>query len=180
MNPLLEVLRVNGAAWVRSQRDALRGRALPLPRSIRPKLDRYFAEPVLEAVRVSETPEIANPTFYAQLGWIPLDFRDMEGISFDNVILLKSVPRTEPQLASLLFHELVHVVQYSILGIDAFMDAYVLGWAAAGCDYFRIPLEMNAYELQGRFGRGEALFSVEAGVKEYLQAHAQIPASQER
>jgi hypothetical protein len=45
----------------------------------------------------------------------------------------------------------VHVVQYRILGVAAFVRRYVLGWANNGRRYEAIPLERDAYELQARF-----------------------------
>jgi len=44
----------------------------------------------------------------------------------------------------LLFHELVHVVQYEKLGLSQFAAKYVSGFLSGG-SYEAIPLEMNAY-----------------------------------
>jgi hypothetical protein len=59
----------------------------------------------------------------------------------------------------LLFHELVHVEQYRQLGIPRFAELYVRGFLGGGYD--GIPLEINAYDLDGRFERSpQARFSV--------------------
>jgi hypothetical protein len=50
----------------------------------------------------------------------------------------------------LLFHELVHVEQYRQLGIPRFSELYVRGFLNGG-SYEAIPLEVNAYTLEGRF-----------------------------
>ncbi len=55
--------------------------------------------------------------------------------------------------SGLLFHELVHVVQYRLLGIGGFIHGYVTGWAAAGFVYEAIPLEREAFDLEQRFER---------------------------
>ena len=76
----------------------------------------------------------------------------MAGITFIDTILL-SVSHLEggkPSLG-LLFHELVHVIQYRLLGVETFIDLYVRGWAENGMDYYAIPLERDAYELQNRY-----------------------------
>ena len=65
-------------------------------------------------------------------------------------------------MSALVFHELVHVVQYEILGgVDEFSRQYVLGYATGGFEYATIPLEAVAYELQQRFEAGtDVPFSV--------------------
>ena len=48
-------------------------------------------------------------------------------------------------------HELVHAVQYEILGPEKFVELYIMGWVNQGFNYAAIPLEMDAYELQNRY-----------------------------
>lgn len=86
---------------------------------------------------------------------MPLDFRAMAGITYDDTILLSDSRVAADVPIGLLFHELVHVVQYSILGVEEFARQYVLGWAENGFDYFRIPLEVQAYDLQRWFEQGQ-------------------------
>jgi hypothetical protein len=63
----------------------------------------------------------------------------------------------------LLFHEMVHVVQYALVGIDEFVNRYVRGWLANNQDYFSIPIERQAREYEGRFVSNPTIgFSVEA------------------
>jgi hypothetical protein len=50
-----------------------------------------------------------------------------------------------------MFHELVHAVQYEILGLDEFSRHYVRGIVEGDFDYYRIPLEVMAYDLDRRF-----------------------------
>ena len=68
----------------------------------------------------------------------------------------------------LLFHELVHVVQYEKLGLAEFAAKYVKGFLN-GSSYEAIPLERNAYELDGRFAAAPAVpFSAEAEVQAWI------------
>ena len=57
--------------------------------------------------------------------------------------------------ASLLFHELVHVVQWRTLGPNRFLALYGLLLLEHG--YRGNPLEEMAYDLQARFDAGETL-----------------------
>jgi hypothetical protein len=69
----------------------------------------------------------------------------------------------------LLFHELVHVVQYEKLGVPEFARKYVMGFLRGG-SYKAIPLEMNAYELGARFAAAPTkTFSVEAEVERWIR-----------
>lgn len=68
----------------------------------------------------------------------------------------------------LLFHELVHVVQYEKLGLAEFAAEYVRGFLSGG-SYEAISLEINAYELDARFAAEPATaFSVEAEVQSWI------------
>jgi hypothetical protein len=89
----------------------------------------------------------------------------MAGITFQDVIV-----HVEPLTDSLLFHELVHAVQYKHLGLQGFARLYVQGFLNGG-SYEEIPLEKQAYELEARFcGDSVLAFSVEENVKEWIRA----------
>ena len=69
---------------------------------------------------------------------------------------------------ALLFHELVHAVQYAQLGATEFASRYVNGFIKGG-SYEKIPLEKNAYELEARFSKDKAAaFSVADAVKKWI------------
>ena len=171
---LLEFLIQNGRAWVKAQRDYHRPGARTLTASEKTAFRPFFAEPIFDIAQVKRIPVIENPGFYADLEAMgippPLDFRTMEGITFVDTILVsdREHPPDQP-LAPLLFHELVHVVQYAILGLPAFIGRYVRGWAETGQDYFSIPLEKDAYAVQNRYvAQPNASFSVEEEVRRQL------------
>ena len=52
---------------------------------------------------------------------------------------------------AVVFHELVHVIQYELPGVDEFIRQYIIGFAAGNFDYYAIALERMAYEFQARF-----------------------------
>ena len=90
----------------------------------------------------------------------------MAGITFvDTIVAVKPWMWTSDRV-SLLFHECVHVCQYRILGIDRFFEEYVKGWAQNGFDYYSIPMEKDAYELEHLFSASsQGSFSVETEVE---------------
>src|SRR5439155_25401493 len=112
-------------------------------------LSPFFEASILDVARVAAVPRIENPPFYRELEaqgiTLPLDFTAMEAITFVDTILIAGGegPSAAVKLP-LLFHELVHVVQYVELGKDAFVERYVRGWAEHGQDYYEIPLEQDA------------------------------------
>jgi hypothetical protein len=120
----------------------------------------HFPADDLDRVRVRDIQpaRVPNPSFYPylqQLGFANLpNFTSMAAITFDDVVVshVSFTPR-------LLFHELVHVVQYRLLGIEEFSRLYVQGFLR-GASYDAIPLEMCAYELEDRFIGGGNPFSV--------------------
>ena len=164
MNDILGDFVNEGTKWVRSQREALRPSSEELNAELRNRYSSYFSPSILDAARLCFAEIIPNPTFYATLEErgisIPLDFNQMEGITYDDTILVTEQSSKTEFFVPLVFHELIHVVQYSRLGVDAFMKQYVHGWAGNNFDYYSIPLEKEAYLLQERFSNRET-FKVE-------------------
>jgi hypothetical protein len=78
----------------------------------------------------------------------------MAAITLGDTVVLNRRFVEEPAPVELLFHELVHVVQYEVLGVEAFTRRYVGGWASGGFSYANIPLERMAYRLQAEFETG--------------------------
>ena len=86
----------------------------------------------------------------------------------DTVLLVEKAARSD--LDPLVFHELVHVVQYDLLGLDKFVELFINGWVNQGFNYAAIPLEMDAYELQNRYEGDPGLtFDVQEEVSRRLE-----------
>jgi len=139
------------AGYISVQREKYAPRAIPLSTQQRAPLEPFFAREVLDNVRVLvlEGERVQNPEFYPMLrglGFTNLpDQSGMGAITFSDVVVSH-----EPFRNGLLFHELVHVEQYRQLGISRFSELYVRGFLNGG-GYEAIPLEVNAYTLEGRF-----------------------------
>ena len=147
----IEFLARSTADWIATQRDRYRPIATPVDPLLREALATHFTDSTLDRARIARVPEIENPDFYETLDEVPLDLRGSAGITFGDTILVSDLHVRGPLPPALIFHELVHVVQYSILGVTEFARRYVSGWAANGFEYLRIPLEVQAHDLERRF-----------------------------
>lgn len=152
--------------YIRVQRAAYYPRSVPL--SFSELWSRFFPQIDRDRIRVLQPgiERVANPPFYAELeklGFSGLpNFTTMAAITFDDVVVFHD--DLTPQL---IFHEMVHVVQYRLLGIEEFARLYVRGYLHGG--YQGTPLEVCAYELDGRFIMGSVGFDVEAEVDAWIR-----------
>jgi len=78
----------------------------------------------------------------------------MLAVTFNNLIVSQQELTNE-----VLFHELVHVMQYAVMGTKEFAEKYVDGFVSHG-SYEEIPLEKLASKLEQRFSAGGQPFSV--------------------
>jgi hypothetical protein len=158
------------ANYIRGQRDAFAERASELPTALRVQMNGFFRPELLNSTRtlVLQDERVGNPNFYPMLEGLGFrnlpDFSDMAAITFNDVIVSH-----EPFTAPLLFHELVHVEQYRQLGVERFAELYVNGFLSGG-RYEGIPLEINAYGLEGVFRNSpHGRFSVEDEVSAWIR-----------
>ena|SRR6266566_2847801 len=68
------------------------------------------------------------------------------------------------------FHELIHVVQWRLLGPDRFLYSYANGLERFG--YRQSPLEVMAYDAERMFATSITIFDAEKLVAEKLAAMA--------
>jgi hypothetical protein len=165
----------HGPRWILEQEAMLRKIGHPLPDDLQIQLTPFFG-PALSAGLAYSVP-ITNPPWYGKLLAQGADKDDLldftairGGITFNTAInICAGVPWTP----NLLFHEMVHVIQYRVLGIDEFARRYVDRWFAARVllknprlRYCYIPLERQAYDLQYRYTAAPTSpFSVEGAVR---------------
>jgi len=137
--------------------------AHPLSPMEKSRMRGYFSDADLDSVRVvvADPLPVADPPFSNVLRRAGFDFPGLSltaAITFDNLIASR-----EPMAPMLLFHELVHVVQYRFLGIKTFAKLYVHGFLSTR-SYHAIPLERCAFELEELFASQGYQFPVEASV----------------
>jgi len=159
--------------WLWQQRELHRAKARRLTDDERLPLQDYYDTQVLDTVRVATVNRISNPPFYDELtesGFPILDLSASAGITFvDCVVVRRPFQQHFPSWISILFHELVHVVQFEILGPRKVLEAYLQAWEQNGYQYHDVPFEIQAYRLEARFERHEPLFSVREVVEQELQ-----------
>jgi hypothetical protein len=157
------------AGYISEQRERFVSWATNLFSAQKAQLMGFFRPDLLESTRivVLQKERIGNPGFYSMLrSWgfsnLP-EFTQMAAVTFQDVIVSH-----EPFSDALLFHELVHVEQYRQVKVPRFAELYVRGFLTGG-GYDGIPLEINAYDLGGRFEmEPQRPFSVEREVSRWI------------
>jgi len=166
-----QIAQVSGlvAQYIATQRERYAARAIALSAQQKVPIGGFFSPQILESARllVLQEERVANPEFYPMLR--SLGFDNLPDQSTMGAITFSDIVVSHQQFSSgLLFHELVHVEQYRQLGIPRFSELYVRGFLNGG-SYEAIPLEVNAYTLEGRFERNPSrLFSVADEVAKWL------------
>ena len=166
-----QIAQVKGlvAQYIAAQRGGYGPRAIPLSVQQKAAMKGFFSPQLLDGARllVLQGERVPNPDFYPMLKTLGFnnlpDQSMMAAITFCDVVVSH-----EPFSNGLLFHEFVHVEQYRQLGIPRFSELYVRGFLSGG-SYEAIPLEVNAYALEGRFKLNPAQqFSVAEEVRRWV------------
>jgi hypothetical protein len=100
-------------------------------------------------------------------------FADFENMTASGITYLDTyfVLWHEAERESLHFHELVHVVQWQVLGPERFLALYADGLEKHG--YRNSPLEVMAYDHEARFDKQATPYSVEAEARQQLMSCGQ-------
>lgn len=175
---LIDSLPRLAVQWVEAQRKRYRDQARILTSSEHAQMSTFFSREYLTAARLVWGPTVEEPPFYPQLrdaaGLTLIPFGEMSGITYlDTIFFSLQAGVSDPPPLPLLFHELVHVVQYSVLGTERFLNRYVRGYFERGQIYRAIPLEEHAYDLQRQYEKSGSTmaFSVRARVENMTAAY---------
>jgi hypothetical protein len=156
------------ARYIAYHRRRLAPQATFIPQEVRASLQNHFPPAVLRDTRIVQA-TMPEPILYPLAGLFGIKGL-LEMSSIGAMTLVDVVAYPDELERDTLFHELVHVVQYRVLGLRRFARLYVKGFLE-GCGYEGIPLERQAYELGARFEkRPEDFFSVEEDVIRRLEA----------
>lgn len=152
-----------------SRKKYLSAASLFSEQQLKPLLE-FFPAEILSTTRglVLRGSRIQDPPFYSMARMMGIrnlpSFSDVAAVTFVDVIVSH-----EEFTPALLFHEMVHAVQYAHLGPKHFAALYVSGFLKGG-SYEEIPLEKNAYELESRFSaRKNGAFSVFEEVQGWIK-----------
>lgn len=164
----LASLVVEAVAWVEQQREKYRPAGLPLTASQRAELEPFFSAETLDSLRVvdvSLTGEtIPYPPFYERVraggSRVVPDAAHMTAIPFIDVAVFNRKPTLRT-----LFHALMHVTQFSVVGAHRFMEGYFRVLNESGL-WMVVPFEEQAYQLDGRYTKNPGdVFSVDEEVR---------------
>ncbi|UCH51160.1 MAG: hypothetical protein JSV54_09255 [Chloroflexota bacterium] len=160
--------------WIRQQRKIHLANARPLSSQEKSRLDGYFEKRILDKARLASVKKISNPEFYDDFKnsgiTIPLDFSTAIGMALvDCIIIHKEIWADPSSLISTIFHEMVHVVQFDILGLKKHIELYSDSLRQNNYQYNNVILERQAYNLSNKFDRGKPPFSVSDAVREDLK-----------
>jgi len=129
------------------------------------RLPLYFTENTLAATKVFLIDPLPMPPL-SSMGLARFaDFErgDFDGITYIDTIFLKPIHSNNENMY---FHELVHVVEWRLLGPDRFLFSYANGLECFG--YRQSPLEAMAYDAETAFAGSTSIFNVEKMVAEKL------------
>jgi hypothetical protein len=166
-------LVAEAASWVNQMREHYRPLATSLSQPQKTKMRPFFPAKLLELVRVvdlSQTGErLPYPPFYSRVraggSRVVPDAAHMAFIPFIDLVAFGQKPTDRT-----LFNALVHVTQFTILGVERFMELYARGLNKKG-SYIIISLEEQAYKLDTRFTQDPSdIFSVAEEVQQWAQS----------
>jgi hypothetical protein len=129
------------------------------------RLPLYFTEKTLASTKVVLVDPVPMPPL-SSMGLVRFaDFErgNVDGITYIDTIFLKP---SQFNNENIYFHELVHVIQWRLLGPDRFLLSYANGLECFG--YRQSPLEAMAYDAETAFASSTAAFNVEKMVAEKL------------
>ena len=160
--------------WAYQQREFYLPNSRPLSGEERLRLAGYFDQSILDLTRVVGVARILNPEFYDGLTKfiipIPLDFTQAMGFTLVDCVLIRNELHSSPSSwMATLFHEMVHVVQFDILGLTRMVELYTDYLLQSEYQYPDIPFEQQAYTLAERFAGGEPPFSVRETIEPELR-----------
>jgi hypothetical protein len=126
----------------------------------------YFSQDLLNTTKVITISRVPIPPL-SSMGLHR--FSDFERGDFDGVTYLNTyfVQHTKSADEELHFHELIHIVQWRLLGPERFLKLYADGLERYG--YRDSPLEKMAYAAQGEFTRSKQAFDAQTLVLHELR-----------
>ena len=151
--------------WIEQTLSAHAQIARPLASMHFRRLPLYFSQAQIEAAKFVVVDRLPLPL----LSSIGLSrFKEFERDDYGGVTFLDTyfLTRASADNESLHFHEMVHVVQWRVLGPERFLAMYASGLEAFG--YRNNPLEKMAYDAQELFDRSGPVFDAEKFVTDKL------------
>jgi hypothetical protein len=155
------------ANWIQNTLAAYAGATRTVASRGFPRLPRYFTPETLLSAKVVLVDRLPIPPL-SSMGLTR--FADFERGNFDGITYLDTffLKQAQSKNEAMHFHELIHVVQWRLLGPDRFLYSYANGLERLG--YRQSPLEVMAYDAESAFATSATAFDAEKMVAEKLIA----------
>jgi hypothetical protein len=151
--------------WIRQTLGAHETNAKSVASAGFARLPLYFNQELLASAKYVVVDRAPTPPLSA-LGlkeFAAFEQGDYDGITYLDTFFVKKSRVAEE---GLYFHELIHVVQWRVLGAERFLAAYADGLETFG--YRDSPLEAMAYDAQTAFEQSSQIFNAEKLVAKKL------------
>jgi hypothetical protein len=151
--------------WIWAALAAHAGKARPIASCGFPRLPRYFTAETLASAKVVIMDRLPVPPLssWGLTQFASFERGDPDGITYVDTCFLKP---HQSKNEAIHFHELIHVIQWRVLGAERFLRSYADGLECFG--YRDSPLEVMAYDAEARFVASTAGFDAEELVAENL------------
>ena len=151
--------------WIRITLTAHAGSAQTVASRGFPRLPLYFTAETLASAKVVLVDRLPTPPLSK---WGLTQFADFERSNPDGITYLDTffLKRAQSRNEAIYFHELIHVVQWRILGPERLLRSYADGLERFG--YRQSPLEVMAYDAEAAFTTSTVRFDAEKMVAEKL------------
>jgi hypothetical protein len=151
--------------WLRATLTAHAGMAQAVASRAFSRLPLYFSKETLASTKVVLVNWVPRPPL-SKMGltrFVEFERGDLDGITYLDTFFLK---QAHSKNEAIHFHELIHVVQWRLLGPDRFLYSYANGLERFG--YRQSPLEVMAYDAERMFATSITIFDAEKLVAEKL------------
>jgi hypothetical protein len=130
------------------------------------RLPLYFDSSLLETAKFIAIDRLPMPPLSAMglSRFAVFEQGDFNGITYLNRYFIKQAVVTEEAIH---FHELIHVIQWRLLGPEDFLKSYANGLDEFG--YENSPLEKMAYDAEAAFKGSSPIFDAEKFVAKHLR-----------
>jgi hypothetical protein len=151
--------------WIQQTLVAHEALARPVAAKNFKRLPLYFSRTQIEVAKFVVVDRVPVPPL-SSIGlsrFNEFERGDYDGITYLDTYFLKKAGADDEGLH---FHEMIHVVQWRLLGAEFFLAMYAGGLETFG--YRNSPLEKMAYDAQEAFARSGAVFDAERLVAKRL------------
>jgi hypothetical protein len=151
--------------WIRQTREVHSDEAKTVSSLGFPRLSQYFSGSLLSSTKAVVVERVPMPPL-SSMGlsqFAAFENGDYNGVTYLDTFFVR---RDSALLERLYFHELIHVVQWRLLGPENFLALYADGLEKFG--YRESPLEVMAYNAEELFVQSGRVFDAENLVAQQL------------